>query len=181
MWNRINRALDKSSLGAIPFVQQTEDGLVVDITDTNEMNREIQTVTEKRFDLLMSAPITMPSLRSHLGFLSDTDFANSLLMGDVHIPWDGLANGMLLAVTDGSYDRETAPTVSGLGWMIVCTACQRTLRGSFFEVSWSAGSYRGKLLGLVAIHTFATAIAQYFCDGGPRQDQLRQHGSSQPS
>ncbi len=54
------------------------------------------------------------------------------------------------------------PTVSELGWMIVCTACQRTLRGSFFEASWSAGSYRGKLFGLVAIHTFATAIAQYF-------------------
>jgi hypothetical protein len=30
----------------------------------------------------------MSSLRSHFGFLSDTDFANSLLAGDVHIPWD---------------------------------------------------------------------------------------------
>jgi hypothetical protein len=50
--------------------------------------REIQTVTEKWFDLSMSAPITMSSLRSHLGFLSDTDFANSLLAGDIHIPWD---------------------------------------------------------------------------------------------
>ena len=88
MWRRINRALDKPSLGAIPFVQRTEDGQVVDITDTDEMYREIQTVTEKRFDLSMSAPITMSSLRSHLGFLSDTDFANSLLEGDVHIPWD---------------------------------------------------------------------------------------------
>ncbi len=88
MWRWINRALDKPSLGAIPFVQQTEDGQVVDITDTDKMNREIQTVTEKRFDLSMSAPITMSSLRSHLGFLSDTDFANSLLAGDVHIPWD---------------------------------------------------------------------------------------------
>jgi len=61
---------------------------VVDITDTDEMNKEIQTVTEKRFDLSMSAPITMSSLRSRLGFLSDTDFDNSLLAGDVHIPWD---------------------------------------------------------------------------------------------
>jgi hypothetical protein len=51
-------------------------------------------------------------------------------------------------------------TVSG--WIIVCAACQRTLRGSFIEISWSTGLYRGKLLGLVAIHTFATAIAQYF-------------------
>jgi hypothetical protein len=44
----------------------------------------------------------------------------------------------------------------------VCTTCQRTLRGSFFEVSKSVGSYREELLGLMAIHTFATAIAQYF-------------------
>ena len=85
MWRRINRALDKPSLGAIPFVQRTEDGLVVDITDTNEMNREIQKVTEKRLDLLISAPITMSSLRSHLGFLSDMELANSLLTGDIHI------------------------------------------------------------------------------------------------
>ena len=69
---------------------------------------------------------------------------------------------MFLAVTNSSYDRATAPTVGGLGWIIVCTACQCTLRGSFIEVSPSAGSYRGELLGLVAIHTFATAITQYF-------------------
>jgi len=88
MWRRINRALDAPSLGAIPFVQRIENGEVVDITDTEEMNREIQTVTEKRFDLSMSAPITMSSLRNRLGFLSDTDFANSLLAGEVHIPGD---------------------------------------------------------------------------------------------
>ena len=45
---------------------------------------------------------------------------------------------------------------------MVCTTCHRTLRGSFYEISRSAGSYRGELLGLVAIHTFATAIAQHF-------------------
>ena len=88
MWRRINRALDKPSLGAIPFVQRLENGLVVNVTETDEMNREIQTVTEKRFDLSMSAPITMSSLRTKLGFLSDMDFANDLLTGNVHIPWD---------------------------------------------------------------------------------------------
>lgn len=71
MWRRINRALDTPSHGAISFVQRMENGQVVDITDTDEMNKEIQTVTEKRFDLSI--------LRSRLGFHSDTDFANSLL------------------------------------------------------------------------------------------------------
>jgi hypothetical protein len=88
MWWSINRDIDKPSLGAIPFVQRLENGLVVNITATDEINREFQTVTEKRFDLSMSAPITMSSLRTRLGFLSDADFANSLLTGDVHIPWD---------------------------------------------------------------------------------------------
>lgn len=58
MWQRINEAIDKPLLGAIPFVQRTENGVVINVTNTNEMNKEIQTVTEKRFDLSMSAPIT---------------------------------------------------------------------------------------------------------------------------
>ncbi len=87
-----------------------------------------------------------------------------IVEGDINVDWirNALTKGMFLAVTNGSYDRTAVPTVSGSGWIIVCTACQCTLQGSFIEVSWSAGSCRGKLLGLVAIHTFATAIAQYF-------------------
>jgi hypothetical protein len=70
------------------LVHKMEDGAVIDITDTEEMNREIQEVTERRFNLSMSAPITMSLLRTKLGFLSDTNFATSLLCGDVHIPDD---------------------------------------------------------------------------------------------
>ncbi len=61
---------------------------VVDITNTKEMNAEIQQVTEQRFDLSMSVPITVSSLREKLGFLSDTEFANNLLRGNVEIPDD---------------------------------------------------------------------------------------------
>jgi hypothetical protein len=32
----------------------------------------------------------------------------------------------------------------------------------FFEISTKAGSYQGKLLGLVALHTFVTAATQFF-------------------
>ncbi len=87
-----------------------------------------------------------------------------IVKGDINVEWirDTLVNGTFLAMTNGSYDREKANTVSRSGWIIVCTACRRTLRGSFIEISPSAGSYRGKLLGLVAIHTFAIAIAQFF-------------------
>ncbi len=87
-----------------------------------------------------------------------------IVKGDIDVEWirDALVNRMFLVMTDGSYDREKANMVGESGWIIVCTACRQTLRCSFIEISPSAGSYRGKLLGLVAIHIFAIAIAQFF-------------------
>ncbi len=43
---------------------------------------------EQRFNLSMSASITMTSLRDRLGFLSDTKFAMQMLRGELHIPPD---------------------------------------------------------------------------------------------
>ncbi len=84
--------------------------------------------------------------------------------GDTNVEWirDALINGTFIGVTDSSYDREKAKTISGTGWIIVCRSSQRTLRGSFFKISTKAGSYQGKLLGLVALHTFVTAVTQFF-------------------
>jgi hypothetical protein len=65
-----------------------EQGEVVDIYKTKAINLEIQVTTEQRFDLSMSTPITMASLRDHIGFLSDTEFAMQMLCGEVHIPSD---------------------------------------------------------------------------------------------
>ncbi len=88
IWRRINRAINDPSLGAVPFVQRAEQGEIVDIYKTQAMDTEIQEVTEQRFDLSMSAPITMTSLCRQLGFLSDTDFALQMLRGEVHILLD---------------------------------------------------------------------------------------------
>jgi hypothetical protein len=35
---------------------------------------------------------------------------------------DTMINDMIIAVTDGSYDREKAKDVSGSGWILLCTA-----------------------------------------------------------
>jgi hypothetical protein len=72
----------------VPFVQRMEHGEVVNIYETEAMNPEIQVTTEQQFDLSMSAPITMTSLRDRLGFLSDTEFAMQMLRNKVHIPPD---------------------------------------------------------------------------------------------
>jgi hypothetical protein len=88
IWRKINRAIDDPSLGAVPFVQRREKGQVIGIYKVEEMNREIQVTTEKHFNLSMSTPITMSSLRECLGFSSDTEFAMNMLWGEVHIPAD---------------------------------------------------------------------------------------------
>ena len=75
---------------------------------------------------------------------------------------DALINGTLIGIMDGSYNRHKAKSCSGLGWILVCTASKRTLRGSFYEVSAAAGAYCGKLLGLVALHTLILALANYY-------------------
>jgi len=78
---------------------------------------------------------------------------------------EAMQNGTAIWVTDGSYNREIAPKVSGAGWLVYCTRRQRKLFGSFFEFSANAGSYRGELLGLLAIHTLIAAIEAYYSLG----------------
>ena len=88
VWYVINRALDDPRLGATLKVQKMVNGEVTAITDKEDMNAEIQQVTEKRFDLAHSAKISLSSLKDKLGYLSDTEFAKELLDGSVDIPSD---------------------------------------------------------------------------------------------
>jgi hypothetical protein len=73
-----------------------------------------------------------------------------------------MINGTIIAVTDGSYDRERAKDVSRLGWILLCTASRQTLHGSFYKISPIARSFREEFLGLAAIHTLALAVACFF-------------------
>jgi hypothetical protein len=61
--------------------------------------------------------------------------------GDINVEWikAAITGGSCLGVTDGSYDRERAQTVSGLGWVICCTKTRRLLWGSFFKILPKAG------------------------------------------
>ena len=73
-----------------------------------------------------------------------------------------LDNKTAIMVTDGSYNRSLAPSISGAGWVLVCTDCKKMVRGCFFEDSPKASSYRGELLGLIAIHHLAAFAVKYY-------------------
>ncbi len=100
----------------------------------------------------------------HLRSLGGTWMWEYIKEGEIDTLWlsDALINRTLVSVMDGSFDRHTAKSYSGLGWILVCTASKRTLRGSFYEISAAAGPYRGKLLGLVALHTLIFMVADYY-------------------
>jgi hypothetical protein len=75
---------------------------------------------------------------------------------------DGLKNGSLIWVTDGSYDRKKAKDLCRVGWMIFCTNTGFRLTGTFWERSPLASLYRAKLLGLCALHLLAQALAEFY-------------------
>ena len=71
-------------------------------------------------------------------------------------------NGSGICCTDGSYTITIAPHISRAGWVFYCTVQCKKLQGSFYEFSTRAGSYRGELLGLLAIHIRMAAFEEYF-------------------
>ena len=75
---------------------------------------------------------------------------------------EALCQGTSIWTTDGSYDWKRAPRVSGAGWIVCNKATRKVLQGNFYEVSRSASSYRGELLGLLALHTLALTVVEFY-------------------
>ncbi len=113
---------------------------------------------------LVPVQATEGTFWEHLRSLGGTWMWEYIKEGEIDTLWlrDALINRMLISITDGSFNRHMAKSCSGLGWILVCTASKRTLRGLFYEISAAAGLYRGKLLALVALHTLIVAVADYY-------------------
>jgi hypothetical protein len=105
-WQKIVRATGNQQTGAANLVQLMVRDVVVNIVEAKAMNEEIQWVTEWRFDLAQSAPITLLSLRQLIGFCASTQFANDLLQGKVPI---------LLDIND-----TTVELIKEMQWLWVC-------------------------------------------------------------
>jgi hypothetical protein len=76
---------------------------------------------------------------------------------------DAIAGGTAILVTDGSYSRKIRSEIDGAGWLIYCRSRKKVIfKGTTFEISTKAGSYRGELLGLLAVHLLVSAVEIFF-------------------
>ena len=75
---------------------------------------------------------------------------------------EAMRNGTAIWVTDGLYNKIITPTVGGAEWLLYCIAEKQKLYEKLFEQSARAGSYRGELLGLLAIHTLCAALEEFY-------------------
>ena len=69
-----------------------------------------------------------------------------------------LKNKTLVCVTDGSYMKGRAPNLCSAGWVMACKQTRRHISGTLVERSESADSYRGEMLGMLAIQLFLLAV-----------------------
>ena len=65
---------------------------------------------------------------------------------------DAIADGTLVAATDGSFIQQMHPDVCAACFVMECTKGRGRLIGPFAEITKSANAYRGELLGLMAVH-----------------------------
>ena len=75
---------------------------------------------------------------------------------------DSLDKGTLVCVTDGSYNKNMDPEICSAGWIIQCRETGKRIIGTVTERSASAGSYRGELLGMLAIRLFLLAVEEFY-------------------
>jgi hypothetical protein len=74
---------------------------------------------------------------------------------------ESIANNSCIAVTDGSYMKMMFPTISSAAFVFECSRRRGCNIGSFVEHSPDAGSYRGELLGLMAIHLILKGVHEF--------------------
>jgi hypothetical protein len=85
------------------------------------------------------------------------------LHGNISLIREAFANGTAVCVTDGSYQPSLNDSIRGAGWLIYCKQRQQVLvEGSFVETHTKSNSYRGEILGLLAIHLFSRVIQTFF-------------------
>jgi hypothetical protein len=71
---------------------------------------------------------------------------------------NSIRNNSLVAVTDGSYMKELYPNMNSCAFIFECSGGGGRMTGAFSEQTILACSYRGELLGLLAIHLILLSV-----------------------
>ncbi len=87
-WWKIKQAMGNLRKVATNLVQMQEGNKIIDILKEDVTVREIQSITEKRVELAISAPVNTSLLHRTIGFCASMDYAINLLQGKVPIPFD---------------------------------------------------------------------------------------------
>ncbi len=77
---------------------------------------------------------------------------------------ESIADGSLVAVTDGSYIREIYLNLCSAAFVMECSKGRGRIVGSISEALSVANAYRGELLGLLAIHLILLSVNKQYRD-----------------
>ena len=69
-----------------------------------------------------------------------------------------IKDGLLVAVTNGSYIRQLYPDLRLAAFVLECAKGRGRIIGSFSESMPAANMYRGEILGLMAIHLLLVSV-----------------------
>ena len=141
---------DEEQPSGIPATATENDDGTLRIRDTGPGLAERENVTHSTFV-------------EHLNSYGGEWFWNDLRTPD-GTDWiaEAMKRGTLTCVTDGSYMQNLNTEVCGAGWIIRDTITGQRVSGSLAEWSTSAGSYRGELLGMLAIRVFLLAVESFY-------------------
>jgi hypothetical protein len=71
---------------------------------------------------------------------------------------EAIRDNSLVAITDGSNMKDLFPNMNSCAFIFECTKKRGRMTGAFPEQTTEAGSYRGELIGLLAIHLILPSI-----------------------
>lgn len=83
---KINHALGKTRTAGLTKVEVVQDGEVVDITEKEAMEEACMQENDSKYHQTESTPCMQEPLRSLLGEVGETDFAQSILQGTFRVP-----------------------------------------------------------------------------------------------
>jgi hypothetical protein len=79
-------------------------------------------------------------------------------VGNDHWIAEAIEDGTLIAITDGSYMKDLYPNIHSAALVLECIKSRGRLWCSFPEALEIACSYRGDLVGLMAIHLILLSV-----------------------